>query len=59
MEKTKTTDTTKPTDTTDTTNIIPDVRKPGIFYPMIALLIALIISLYVFYKDFLTSLGIG
>jgi len=35
----------------DTTNIIPDVRKPGIFYPMIAALIALIISLYVIFYN--------
>ena len=35
----------------DTTNIIPDVRKPEIFYPMIAALIALIISLYVIFYN--------
>jgi hypothetical protein len=33
-------------DTTDTTNIIPDIKKPIVFYPMILILIVLIISLY-------------
>jgi hypothetical protein len=36
---------------TNTTNVIPDVRKPMIFYPMIVGLITLIISLYfIFYN---------
>ena len=39
------------TNNTDTKNIIPDIRKPMIFYPMISMLIALIIALYsIFYR---------
>ena len=35
----------------DTTNIIPDMRKPAIFYPMIAALITLIISLFIVFYN--------
>jgi hypothetical protein len=39
------------TNNTDTTNIIPDIRKPMVFYPMIAILIALIISLFIIFYN--------